>query len=75
MTPATLGEIGNLGHEEKQAMREYTKTRIARPNPSAKETATHHVGDLEIAFLQGILWERKRWQKAADRDILQSEGM
>jgi len=26
-------------------------------------------------FLAGIRWERERWQKAADKDILDSEGM
>lgn len=52
MTPATLGEIANLGHEEKEAAREFAEDRwlgeLARQS-----------GD-RWAFLQGIMWERKR---------------
>lgn len=48
--PATLSEIADLGHEEKQVACEYAPT-VA---PMFAETA------VRMAFLQGIVWERQR---------------
>lgn len=53
MSRATLAEVAALGHKEKDAAREYV--------------AADALTDLEavavrMAYLQGILWERKRWR-------------
>lgn len=48
MRPATLEQIGQLGHPEKQAAREYVE---GKPDMA---------GLVRMAFLQGIAWERER---------------
>jgi hypothetical protein len=55
---ATLDQIGQMGHPEKQAAREYLTTPMAKP----PETVAGELRrlDVQMAFLQGIHWERER---------------
>lgn len=66
---ATLEQIGQLGHEEKEGARVYATegSLIARHSRGAARSKLEEVarGRERMAFLQGIHWERHRLARLA----------
>lgn len=62
MKPATLEQIGAIGHVEKHAARLYVTVDGVEPKPDFRDPAV--AGLVRMAFLQGIAWERSCKQEA-----------